>query len=168
MVDYSLVLAHEDATRTLGIALATRLRPGDVVTLDGDLGAGKTTLARAIIRHLADTDEVPSPTFTLVQVYDAAIAPLWHFDLYRLGDADEIWELGWEEARAGGIALVEWAERLGPILPADRLAITLNPGPDPDARQAILTGHGSWRQRLAADPPRIPPMMAPPRARRHG
>jgi len=147
----TLTLADEAATGRLAAALAPLLRPGDVVALTGDLGAGKTVLARALIRTLTgDPDEeVPSPTFTLVQSYDSAAGTVWHFDLYRLSGADEMVELGWDESAAEGIALVEWPDRLGALLPAERLDIALEAAAD-EARRATLTGHGAWAGRLAA------------------
>ncbi|MDR3517167.1 MAG: tRNA (adenosine(37)-N6)-threonylcarbamoyltransferase complex ATPase subunit type 1 TsaE [Azospirillaceae bacterium] len=139
-----LPLPDETATAALAEEVAAVLAPGDLVTLSGDLGAGKTAFARALIRHLAGADqEVPSPTFTLVQVYDTAVGPIWHFDLYRLTAADEVLELGWDEARQG-IILVEWADRLGPMMPSDRLDVALDFGATPDSRVARLTGFGTW------------------------
>jgi len=137
--------------------LAGLLAPGDMLALRGGLGAGKTALSRALIRHLlghAD-EEVPSPTFTLVQMYDAPDFTIWHFDLYRLEDEErDILELGWEEARRGGVALVEWPERLGGLLPANRLEINIdfdtNNDQTAEARVITLTGHGAWDARLAA------------------
>ena len=131
-------LPNEQATEALGATLAARLKPGDVVGLKGDLGAGKTTLARAIIRAAAADPDliVPSPTFTLVEVYDTPLGPFWHFDLYRLDDPRQVYELGWEEARAEGIVLMEWPERLGPLLPK-HLSVTLELASD-DGRRAIL------------------------------
>jgi tRNA threonylcarbamoyladenosine biosynthesis protein TsaE len=128
MPTFSLPLPDEAATQRLGAALAGRLRPRDVVALVGSLGAGKTTLARAILRAASDEPAlvVPSPTFTLVEIYDTPKGAFWHFDLYRLETAEQVFELGWEEARADGIALVEWAERLGPLLPDERLTVTLS------------------------------------------
>lgn len=140
MPTFSLSLPDEAATERLGAALAERLRPRDVVALMGGLGAGKTTLARAILRAASGepTLVVPSPTFTLVEVYDTPRGTFWHFDLYRLEEPEQVFELGWEEARTDGIALVEWAERLGPLLPRERLTVTLsNEG---EGRRATLEG----------------------------
>ena len=110
-------------------APAPQLRQGDIILLHGDLGTGKTTFARALIRALTGeaTLEVPSPTFTLVQTYDTPLGNLWHFDLYRLKNSDEIYEIGWEEALGGGLILVEWPERLRNLLPPARLDIRLSP-----------------------------------------
>ncbi len=114
----------------LARALAGALAPGDVVALAGDLGAGKTTFARALIAAFAAASrqappEVPSPTFTLAQTYEFPQATLWHFDLYRIERPEDALELGIEEALAEGIALVEWPERLGPLLPARRIEVRL-------------------------------------------
>ncbi|OFW98026.1 MAG: tRNA (adenosine(37)-N6)-threonylcarbamoyltransferase complex ATPase subunit type 1 TsaE [Alphaproteobacteria bacterium RIFCSPHIGHO2_12_FULL_66_14] len=140
MSTFSLLLPDEAATERLGAALAGRLRPRDVVALVGGLGAGKTTLARAILRAASGKPAlvVPSPTFTLVEVYDTPRGAFWHFDLYRLEQPEQVFELGWEEARADGIALIEWAERLGPLLPRERLTVTLSI--EGDGRRAILEG----------------------------
>jgi tRNA threonylcarbamoyladenosine biosynthesis protein TsaE len=147
-----LPLADLAATEGLGRALARLLRPGDVIALFGDLGAGKTALARALIRALpgppgAAAEEVPSPTFTLVQTYERQPAPVWHFDLYRLEGAAEVEELGFSEALAGDIVLVEWPERLGSLLPHDALSVTLifDAG---NGRRARLAGGGDWPGRL--------------------
>ena len=130
-------LADEAATEQLGAALAARLQSGDVVALKGPLGAGKTTLARAILRAAADLPDliVPSPTFTLVEVYETPRGTFWHFDLYRLESPEQVFELGWEEALAEGIVLIEWAERLGDLLP-DHLSVTLEI--DGEGRKALL------------------------------
>lgn len=140
MPTFSLPLPDEAATERLGAALAERLRPRDVVALVGGLGAGKTTLARAILRAAAAEPAlvVPSPTFTLAEVYDTPRGVFWHFDLYRLEAPEQVFELGWEEARADGIALVEWAERLGPLLPSERLTVTLSI--EGEGRRATLEG----------------------------
>ena len=130
-------LPDERATDQLGATLAARLRVGDVVGLKGALGAGKTTLARAILRAAAEDARliVPSPTFTLVEVYETPRGTFWHFDLYRLETPEQVFELGWEEALAEGISIVEWQERLGPLLPK-HLSVTLEV--DGDGRRALF------------------------------
>ena len=149
-----LRLDDQAATAALARRLAPLLRRGDLVALWGDLGCGKTSFARALITALppaepgAAPEEVPSPTFTLVQVYDLRPAPVWHFDLYRIRDPEEIRELGFEEALAEGICLIEWPERLGPLLPEERLDLRLDFGATPEARLARLEGHGAWAARL--------------------
>jgi tRNA threonylcarbamoyladenosine biosynthesis protein TsaE len=141
---FSFSLPDEAATERLGTALAKRLRPRDVVALQGGLGVGKTTLARAILRAAAGDPSlvVPSPTFTLVEVYDTSRGTFWHFDLYRLEEPDQVFELGWEEARADGIALVEWAERLGRLLPRERLTVML--AVEGNGRRADLQGEARF------------------------
>ncbi len=140
-----------DRTAALARALTAIVRTGDVIGLRGDLGSGKTTFARFFIRTLGgDDQEVPSPTFNLVQVYAYADIIVWHFDFYRLQRFEESYELGLEDAYAEGISLVEWPERLGPELPPDRLDIEfVLEGPD-GGRTARLSAHGSWRGRLEA------------------
>ncbi len=151
-----LALPDEAATATLARRVAACSRAGDVIALYGDLGTGKTVFARAFIGALApgeqsdgDTEDVPSPTFTLLQCYDREPAPVWHFDLYRITRPDEVYELGFEEALTEAISLIEWPERMGPLLPADRLEVHLTYGEAANARQAVLIGAGSWRARLA-------------------
>jgi tRNA threonylcarbamoyladenosine biosynthesis protein TsaE len=144
MPTFSLPLPDEAATERLGATLAARLRPRDVVALVGGLGAGKTTLARAVLRAASGQPAmvVPSPTFTLVEVYDTPRGIFWHFDLYRLEQPEQVFELGWEEARTDGIALVEWAERLGSLLPKERLTVTLSI--DGEGRRATLEGEARF------------------------
>jgi tRNA threonylcarbamoyladenosine biosynthesis protein TsaE len=138
-----LALPDEAATAAFGRRLAERLRPGDALCLSGGLGAGKTTLARAVIRALTVPDEeVPSPTFTLVQTYDGRDFPVAHLDLYRLASAAEAFELGLDEALDTGAAIIEWPERLGEHLPGDRLDIELTI--HGELRRARWTPHGSW------------------------
>jgi len=142
----SLHLPDEAATQALGRALAVSLRPGDALCLTGPLGAGKSTLARALIRALTTPEEeVPSPTFTLVQFYETAGFPLAHFDLYRLSDPDEAYEIGLDEALDGGVALIEWPQRLEGRLPATRLDIDI--ALEGDARRALVTRHGDFEGR---------------------
>ena len=133
------------ATEELGRQLAAIARPGDCLLLEGPLGAGKTAFARAFLRAAADDPEmeVPSPSFTLVQIYDTNIGPVFHYDLWRLDGPDALTELGWEDA-LDGIVLAEWPDRLGPLRPADALTVTLRLGAG-DAREARLSG---WAARL--------------------
>jgi len=141
-----LSLADPEATGRLGAAIAPLLRPGEAVCLFGPLGAGKSTLARALIRALTGPDEeVPSPTFTLAQFYQGAGFPLAHFDLYRLTRADEAYEIGLDEALEDGAAIIEWPERLEGALPGDRLDIELSF--DGEGRRAALATHGAWEGR---------------------
>jgi tRNA threonylcarbamoyladenosine biosynthesis protein TsaE len=141
-------LADETATAALAARLAALARPGDVIALSGELGAGKTSFARAFIRARGGGESVPSPTFTLVQIYDLAGGAVWHFDLYRLRVAEEAWELGIEDAFSGGISLIEWPERLGPLLPARRLVLALDFVAKQGARRAVLAPGGDWAGRL--------------------
>ena len=121
-----IVLADEAATQALGAAVARILRAGDAVCLTGPLGAGKSSFARALIRELTSPDEeVPSPTYTLVQAYQGPDFEIAHFDLYRLEDPEEIYEIGWEDALSGGVALVEWPQRLGTHVPPNAKRIRI-------------------------------------------
>lgn len=143
---WDLTLNDAEATAALARALAPRLRAGDVLALLGDLGAGKSHFARSLIADrlaaLGRAEDIPSPSYTLVQTYDLDTVEIWHADLHRLAGADEIAELGLEEAFGTAICLVEWADRLGPALPARRLTLTLAFAPEPDVRQARLTASG--------------------------
>jgi tRNA threonylcarbamoyladenosine biosynthesis protein TsaE len=139
-------LPDTDATARLGAIVAGLLRPGEAVCLTGPLGAGKSTLARGLVRALTTPDEdVPSPTFTLVQFYEGERFPLAHFDLYRLERPDEAYEIGLDEALEDGAAVIEWPERLGGRLPADRLDIDI--AMKDGGRAATLVAHGSWKGR---------------------
>ncbi|MFD1253725.1 tRNA threonylcarbamoyladenosine biosynthesis protein TsaE [Devosia equisanguinis] len=133
-------LPDDDATAAFGATLAATLQPGDIVRLEGDLGAGKTALARAVIRALAgDTAlEVPSPTFAIVQPYDTPLAPVLHADLYRLADASEVDELGLLDDPEA-IVLVEWAERAPEIATAASVVVTLAIPPGGNGRMAGVT-----------------------------
>ncbi len=151
-------VTSEAETRALARALAPLLRPGDVLALEGDLGAGKTAFARALINALPHPDgsyveeEVPSPTFTLVQTYNRQTynrrpAEVWHVDLYRIERPEDALELGLEEAFSEAICLIEWPERLGPLLPAKALSVRIMLRGD--ERHVRLSGPDPWPERLA-------------------
>lgn len=149
--NFSINLNDERATARLAADLALLLEPGDLVTLSGDLGAGKTALARALIRRLADDPAiaVPSPTFTLMQNYALPRFPLIHADLYRLSGSGELAELGFDDLPEEAVVLLEWPDRAAGVLPADRLdiALTLMPQQGLEARNARLTGYGRFAPR---------------------
>ena len=132
------------ATQILGARIAGHLRAGDSVALSGDLGAGKTTLARAILTSLGVAETVPSPTFTLVQTYETEKLIIGHYDLYRLKSPREMDELGLEEALELGAVLIEWPERAGASLPENRLTVELSI--HDDGRRAALSGSEHWRE----------------------
>src|SRR6185312_5963978 len=148
---FTALLPDEAATRRLTLDIAALTEPGDLITLSGDLGAGKSTFARAFIRHAAgdETIEVPSPTFTLMQSYDLPRFRLLHADLYRIANADELAELGFDELREGAVTLLEWPDRAAATLPPDRLdvALTLVPGKGPTVRHVRVTGFGVFAAR---------------------
>jgi tRNA threonylcarbamoyladenosine biosynthesis protein TsaE len=141
------------ATEAFGRRLAKLLRRGDVVALKGGLGVGKTTLARAIVAGVSPAaEDVPSPTFTLVQTYPVALsdgsAELWHFDLYRLEKPEQAYELGIEEALADGVSLIEWPELAAGLLPKERvltIELQITKG---QARRALIDGGAAWRERI--------------------
>ena len=147
---FTLDLPDEAATRALGRRLAALARPGDVVLLEGPIGAGKSSLARACIRaRLGEDEEVPSPTFTLVQVYPDAEGEIWHADLYRLTHPDEVWELGLDQAFETAICLVEWPDRLGSHRPEGALTIRLEPLGE--GRRAVVSGGRDGLARALVD-----------------
>ena len=147
--DIEISLVGEEATIDLGAKLALNLRAGDCISLIGDLGAGKTTLSRGLIQAILGADtEVPSPTYTIVQTYETDPAPIWHFDLYRLEDSAEIYELGIEEAFDSAICLIEWPEKMAGNAPRDWLEMRLNPGAGENSRRAVFTPHGARAERL--------------------
>ncbi|WP_300529653.1 tRNA (adenosine(37)-N6)-threonylcarbamoyltransferase complex ATPase subunit type 1 TsaE [Maricaulis sp.] len=153
-----LALCSLDETRDFGRRIAARLGAGDVVFLTGGLGAGKTTLARAIIEALCGVSDAPSPTYTIVQTYETESGtPLWHADLYRIEEEAELEELGLDDAFEDAICLIEWPDRLGEWCPQTRLEIDLSmPGQDDKnqddngalKRQVRITGRGDWETRL--------------------
>ncbi|MGY6531535.1 tRNA (adenosine(37)-N6)-threonylcarbamoyltransferase complex ATPase subunit type 1 TsaE [Glycocaulis sp.] len=152
MTTRTILLPDMAASARLGAALAGLIRPGDAIWLTGSLGAGKTTLARAIIARLCGVEDVPSPTYTLVQSYEALAGfPVLHGDLYRVEDASELIELGLEEAIEDGAVIMEWPGLLDPRLMPDRLEITLDfegASGQEGARSAAITAHGGWEARL--------------------
>ncbi len=149
---WRLDLANEEATRELADVVASFVGAGDLVTLSGDLGVGKTAFARALIRRIVGDPalEAPSPTFTLLQVYEGRDFPIVHADLYRISGPDELVELGWDEATESALVLVEWADRAGDSLPDDRLDISFAIPPTSDeARVVEIVGYGAFAARFA-------------------
>jgi tRNA threonylcarbamoyl adenosine modification protein YjeE len=148
---FAVVLPNEEAMHRLMLDIATALEPGDLITLSGDLGAGKTTFARALIRHLAGDEhiEVPSPTFTLIQTYELPRFGVVHADLYRLSGSAELAELGFDDLPEDAVVLLEWPDRAAGFLPVDRLdlAFTLAPQLGDGYRNTRVTGYGSFAQR---------------------
>ena len=147
-----LNLADVAAADAFAAHIAKELKPGDVIGLSGNLGIGKTVLARSIIRVLATTydilvPDIPSPTFTLVQQYDFPPFSVFHIDLYRIDDDKETLELGIEDIFANDVSLIEWPERLGLYLPPNRLHLTLLPGNHDNARILQIDKFGSWQKR---------------------
>ncbi|GGE55661.1 tRNA (adenosine(37)-N6)-threonylcarbamoyltransferase complex ATPase subunit type 1 TsaE [Actibacterium pelagium] len=143
-----------ETTTALAEAIAQRLRAGDVLLLTGPIGAGKTHFARALIQSRmaasGQIEDVPSPTFTLVQTYELDPDELWHADLYRLTDPTEVIELGLEEAFETAICLVEWPDRLGELAPDTALSLTFRPDPKTDSRVLEFAAKGpDWPDRLS-------------------
>ena len=156
-----VVLRSPDETSVFARALAHRLKPGDTIALGGAIGAGKTHFARALIQaRLAIAgrmEDVPSPTFTLVQTYDDGITEIWHADLYRLSSPDELLELGLDEAFADGIVLIEWPDRAAGLIPDDALHLTFEPTGSGDARTLVIRSHDArWRPLVSDAVSQIP------------
>ena len=146
---FKYILANKAETEALGASLAEIAIPGDIIALKGTLGSGKSVLARAFIRKYCKTTEnIPSPTFTLVQTYDMGLVPVYHFDLYRIINSEETIELGIEEAFSDGISLIEWPERLESYLPKNHLEIWLRVNNKDSIRNILLAGAESWQTRL--------------------
>jgi tRNA threonylcarbamoyl adenosine modification protein YjeE len=149
---FAVVVPNEAALQRLVVDIAMALQPGDLITLSGDLGAGKTTFARALIRHLAEDPEieVPSPTFTLMQTYELPRFTVVHADLYRLSGPSELAELGFEDVPESAVTLVEWPDRAAGFLPPHRLdiAFTLAPNLGPEVRNVRITGYGTSAERV--------------------
>jgi tRNA threonylcarbamoyladenosine biosynthesis protein TsaE len=145
---HALTVTSEAETEALGRRIAAQLKAGDAVALSGGLGAGKTALARAIIRTFLPKEEVPSPTFTLVQTYDVGAFSIWHVDLYRVKARSEIRELGLDEALDAGVLIIEWPDRMAELLPRDRLDVIIETGDEASERIVKLVARGSWAARL--------------------
>ena len=135
--------SSENDTITIATRFTATLKSGDCVLLTGDLGMGKSIFCRAIIRALTGVSDlnVPSPTFTLTQIYETPLGDVWHFDLYRLKSPEELYEIGWEEARSGGICLIEWPDRLGYLKPRKTISVNIQSGTSPDNRIIGVTRH---------------------------
>lgn len=145
---WTLDLPDLAATERFAAALSPLMHAGDVIALGGDLGAGKTAFARALLNARLGPVEVPSPTFNLVLTYEGTDGlPIWHFDLYRLEDPEEALELGIEEAFAEAASLIEWPERLGTMMPAERLHLTFMIA-DNGARRVTIEASPQWANRL--------------------
>ena len=135
------------ATEALAACISPRLGPGDTVLLSGEIGAGKTSFARALIRARMGAEvEVPSPTYTLVQTYAAPDVEIWHADLYRLGDPGEAAELGLDAAVGEAICLIEWPDRMQDALPPDALTLAFDAGAE--SHRVTATGPDNWAQRI--------------------
>lgn len=129
MKKQTVIIKNESETAAFGIDLGERVCPGTVIALTGDLGAGKTTLTKAIAQGLGISDIITSPTFNIVKEYDGGRLPLYHFDVYRIGDADEMYELGYEEYFYGnGVCVVEWADLIEDLLPENAVRIQIEYG----------------------------------------
>lgn len=148
----SLTLQSPVDTARCAARLGALLTPGDTVLLSGDVGAGKTHFARALIQsQLAEPEDVPSPTFTLVQTYAGEKGEIWHADLYRLASTQEIEELGLSDAFDGAICLVEWPDRLGDLAPSRALLLTFEPGIEPEQRLlTIVWKDPRWQDKVTA------------------
>ena len=146
-----ITLSSPEQTAALAVRLGACLRPGDTVLLEGPIGAGKTHFARSLIQsRLAAPEDVPSPTFTLVQTYDTDSCEIWHADLYRLTAPDEVIELGLIDAFQAAICLVEWPDRLGQLAPENALTLRFAPGTAEDDRILTITWTApAWADRLA-------------------
>ena len=142
-----LLLPHLKATRNLANALAPLLRPGDVVTLEGSIGIGKTTFIRALLETLGCIEEVPSPTFNLLHTYELGSVTFWHFDLFRIERLPDVYELGIEDALETGICLIEWPKIMAKLLPTERLELEFFYQGE-YSRRVSLRGEEAWKQRL--------------------
>ena len=136
------LLSHSpEDTEDIGARLAEQLEPGAVVAFTGDLGAGKTAFTRGLARGLGIPDRITSPTFTIVNEYEGGRLPLFHFDMYRLGSADELFDIGWEDyLRRGGVCAVEWSENIADALEADAVRVDIRRGASDQERVITIAG----------------------------
>lgn len=145
-------LSNLDQTNLFASRLAKIAKIGDIITFSGELGAGKTSFIQYFIRSLSkDEIEVNSPTFNLLHIYKLDKINIWHYDLYRLKNQEEIYELGLEEGFDYGVSLIEWPEIIYDILPSDRLEIQISFSDQEQAREITLTGHGKWEEILESN-----------------
>ena len=141
----TILLNNEEATRQYGLELASRLEAGDVVALIGDLGTGKTSLTKYIAQGLGVTEMLSSPTFNIVKEYRSGRLPLFHFDVYRLGDAEELLDIGGEEYfEAGGVCVIEWADIVMSVLPENTIIVELEYTDKEDERSLTERGMECW------------------------
>ena len=133
------------ATGQLAGAISPLLKTGDVLALRGSIGAGKTTFARALIRSLGGKEEVPSPTFNLLYIYELNALTIWHFDLFRVERLNDVYELGAEDALETGVSLIEWPNVMQPLIPNERLEIKFSYQPG-ESRHVAIRGYGAWPQ----------------------
>lgn len=150
MVTFVYNCKTEPETEKLARSLAEISGIGDVWALFGTLGMGKSVLSRAFVKHLTDADEVPSPTFTLVQTYSAPDFEIYHYDLYRLKSPEEIWELNIEEAIYTGVCLIEWPEKMGAYLPKNVFKVNISAQPDGGRKIEINVNDKNKAERLQA------------------
>jgi tRNA threonylcarbamoyladenosine biosynthesis protein TsaE len=149
-MDNSLILKNKEQTKKFASKLAKVVKLGDIITLSGNLGAGKTSFAQYFIKALSDAEiEVTSPTFNLLHVYQLKVIEIWHFDLYRLKNGDEIYELGIEDAFLNGVSLIEWPEIIQSILPKDRLDLRIDFSSNKDERIITWKGSSRWTELLS-------------------
>lgn len=148
---HKVTVQNETETAVLAYRLSSLLQQQDILTLNGTLGAGKTSFARALIRALVGSEiEVPSPTFNLLLTYESEQAPIYHYDFYRLEDPEEVWELDIEDAYDEGITLIEWVQRLGGLAPEEALSITFSipENTSESVRDISFSGNATWQKRL--------------------
>ncbi len=146
---HSYTLSNLDQLSRLAKRLASQLRVGDTLLLDGDLGAGKTTFIKALCQALGSPDEVTSPTYTIAQLYTSPLGPLVHIDAYRLNNPGEVWDLGYDEQMESGLTFIEWGHRVGEVFP-DALQLRLDITGENERSLEFVANSREWHSRLAA------------------